>query len=180
MKISVCLSIGSSDKSVSAQQSYSDLYLTWFCLQDATSSHQGFLSISFMNIIELQMRSHSIGDSYPLFFKFCIGVFVLGLTGVVLSRTSTVGENSVVGQGTEVGEGTSIKRSVIGRGCRIGKNVSIEGCHIWDNVTIEDDAQLKYSVVCDGATVKAGAILKPGVVLSFKVSFVSLYAFPVR
>ncbi|KAG0601733.1 hypothetical protein M758_11G136100 [Ceratodon purpureus] len=90
-------------------------------------------------------------------------------TGVSLSRTSTVGENSVVGQGTEIGEGTSIRRSVIGRGCRIGKNVSIEGCHIWDNVTIEDDAQLKYSIVCDGAAVKAGAILKPGVVLSFKV-----------
>lgn len=90
-------------------------------------------------------------------------------TGLTLSRTSTIGENSVLGSGTEIGEGTIIKRSVIGRGCRIGKNVSIEGCHIWDNVTIEDDAQLQYSVVCDGAIVKAGAVLKPGVVLSFKV-----------
>lgn len=45
----------------------------------------------------------------------------------------------------------------------------IEGCHLWDGVTIEDDAHLQYSVVCDGATVKSGAILEPGVVLSFRV-----------
>ena len=125
------------------------------------------------------MWSQRISGSFQPFLKLCGGAFVRGLTGVSLSRTSTVGENSVVGQGTEVGEGTNIKRSVVGRGCRIGKNVHIEGCHIWDNVTIEDDAQLKYSVVCDGAAVKAGAILKPGVVLSFKVSFVTLFAFPV-
>ena len=99
-------------------------------------------------------------------------------TGVTLSRTSTIGENSVLGKGTEVGEGSVIKRSVIGRGCHIGKNVLIEGCHIWDNVTIEDDAQLHYAVVCDCATVKTGAVREPGVVLSFNVG--PLYLFMPR
>lgn len=136
-----------------------------------------FCCISFTNRTDMQFRldySRVVSD-HSLKFHSCRVHW--GFTGLTLSRTSTIGENSVLGSGTEIGEGTIIKRSVIGRGCRIGKNVSIEGCHIWDNVTIEDDAQLQYSVVCDGAIVKAGAVLKPGVVLSFKVSSFISYRF---
>ncbi|KAK7337853.1 hypothetical protein VNO77_18440 [Canavalia gladiata] len=54
-------------------------------------------------------------------------------------------------------------------GCRIGSNVLIEGCYIWDKIIIEDGCKLQHAIVCDGVTIKSGAILEPGVVLSFKV-----------
>ncbi|XP_040941002.1 translation initiation factor eIF-2B subunit epsilon isoform X2 [Gossypium hirsutum] len=53
--------------------------------------------------------------------------------------------------------------------CTIGSNVTIEGSYIWNNVTIEDGCQLRNAIVCDGVILKSGAVLQPGVILSFKV-----------
>ncbi|PKI44627.1 hypothetical protein CRG98_034982, partial [Punica granatum] len=88
---------------------------------------------------------------------------------IVQSRSAQIGPLTVIGTGTRIGDNTKISNSVIGKGCDIGSNVLIEGCHIWDNVTIEDGCQLRHSIVCDGVVMKSGAVLSPGVVLSFKV-----------
>lgn len=85
------------------------------------------------------------------------------------SRSSKIGPFTVIGTGTSIGNSTQISNSVVGEGCSIGSNVTIEGCYIWHNVTIEDGCKLKHSIVCDGVTMKSGAALEPGVVLSFKV-----------
>ncbi|XP_060218049.1 uncharacterized protein LOC132645215 [Lycium barbarum] len=85
------------------------------------------------------------------------------------SRSSKLGPFTVIGTGTSIGNNTEISNSVVGEGCSIGSNVTIEGCYIWHNVTIEDGCKLKRSIVCDGVTMKSGAALEPGVVLSFKV-----------
>ncbi|XP_059312141.1 uncharacterized protein LOC132063565 [Lycium ferocissimum] len=85
------------------------------------------------------------------------------------SRSSKIGPFTVIGTGTSIGNDTEISNSVVGEGCSIGSNVTIEGCYIWHNVTIEDGCKLKHSIVCDGVTMKTGAALEPGVVLSFKV-----------
>lgn len=93
------------------------------------------------------------------------------------SRSAQVGSFTVIGYGTKIGSNSKISDSVIGEGCTIGSNVLIEGSYIWDNVIIEDGCELRHVIVCDGVIMKAGAVLKPGVVLSFKVCvllFISL------
>lgn len=85
------------------------------------------------------------------------------------SRSAQVGSFTVIGYGTKIGSNSKISDSVIGEGCTIGSNVLIEGSYIWDNVIIEDGCELRHVIVCDGVIMKVGAILKPGVVLSFKV-----------
>ncbi|GAB4835382.1 hypothetical protein Ancab_000292 [Ancistrocladus abbreviatus] len=86
-----------------------------------------------------------------------------------LSRTAEIGPFTVLGTGTTIGNNSKISNSVIGAGCNIGSNVLIEGSCIWNNVTIEDGCKLRYAIVCDGVIMKSGAVLEPGVVLSFKV-----------
>lgn len=85
------------------------------------------------------------------------------------SRSAQVGSFTVIGHGSTIGNSTVISNSVVGEGCTIGSNVSIEGCYIWHNVTIEDGCRLRHAIVCDGVIMKAGAVLDPGAVLSFKV-----------
>ncbi|XP_016442154.1 uncharacterized protein LOC107767614 [Nicotiana tabacum] len=85
------------------------------------------------------------------------------------SRSAKIGPFTVIGTRTSIGNNTEISNSVVGEGCSIGSNVAIEGCYIWHNVTIEDGCKLKHSIVCDGVTMKSGAALEPGTVLSFKV-----------
>lgn len=82
---------------------------------------------------------------------------------------SKFGSFTVIGSGTTIGYQTTISNSVVGEGCSTGSNVTIDGCYIWHNVTIEDGCELKHAIVCDGVILKAGAVLEPGVVLSFKV-----------
>ncbi|KAK8532119.1 hypothetical protein V6N13_131461 [Hibiscus sabdariffa] len=88
---------------------------------------------------------------------------------VTLSRSAHVGSFTFIGQGTKIGNDTKISHSVVGKGCTIGSNVTIEGSYIWNNVTIEDGCQLRNAIVCDGVIMKSGAVLQPGVILSFKV-----------
>ncbi|KAL8090381.1 uncharacterized protein LOC141697203 [Apium graveolens] len=85
------------------------------------------------------------------------------------SRSAQIGPCTVIGNGTTIGNKTAISNSVVGEGCSIGSNVTIEGCYIWHNVIVEDGCRLKHAIVCDGVILKAGAVLEPGVVLSFKV-----------
>ncbi|WOL19902.1 translation initiation factor eIF-2B subunit epsilon isoform X1 [Canna indica] len=87
----------------------------------------------------------------------------------VQSRSAQIGAVTVIGSGTIIGDRSLISNSVIGQRCTIGHNVSIHGCYIWDNVTIEDDCKLNHAIVCDGVHLRAGVVLEPGVVLSFKV-----------
>ncbi|MCL7033202.1 hypothetical protein MKW94_001528 [Papaver nudicaule] len=86
-----------------------------------------------------------------------------------LSRSAQLGPFTLVGSGTSIGDSCKISNSVIGEGCSIGSNVSIEGSYIWDHVTIQDGCQLNHALVCDGVVIKSGAVLEPGVVLSYKV-----------
>ncbi|CAA0374690.1 unnamed protein product [Arabidopsis thaliana] len=88
---------------------------------------------------------------------------------VVQSRSADVGASTVIGYGTKIGHGDKIMNSVIGNGCSIGSNVVIEGSYIWNNVTIEDGCEIRNAIVCDGVKIRAGAVLQPGVVLSFNV-----------
>ncbi|XP_059435713.1 uncharacterized protein LOC132168709 isoform X1 [Corylus avellana] len=88
---------------------------------------------------------------------------------VVQSRSAEIGPFTVIGNGTKIESNTKISNSVVGEGCTIGSNVSIEGSYIWDNVIIEDDCKIMHAIVCDGVVMKSGAVLEPGVVLSFKV-----------
>ncbi|CAH8357971.1 unnamed protein product [Eruca vesicaria subsp. sativa] len=88
---------------------------------------------------------------------------------VVQSRSADVGACSVVGYGTKIGNGGRVLNSVIGNGCCIGADVVIEGSYVWDNVVIEDGCEIRNAIVCDGVRIRAGAVLQPGVVLSFKV-----------
>ncbi|OMO55344.1 hypothetical protein COLO4_36032 [Corchorus olitorius] len=88
---------------------------------------------------------------------------------VTLSRSAQICPFTVIGQGTKIGNDTKISHSVIGEGCSIGSNVTIEGSYVWNNVTVEDGCQLRHAIVCDGVIMKSGAVLEPGVVLSFKV-----------
>ncbi|KAL4325216.1 hypothetical protein GQ457_11G006520 [Hibiscus cannabinus] len=88
---------------------------------------------------------------------------------VTLSRSAQVGSFTFIGQGTKIGNDTKIFHSVVGKGCTIGSNVTIEGSYIWNNVNIEDGCQLRHAIVCDGVIMKSGAVLQPGVILSFKV-----------
>ncbi|XP_038970929.1 translation initiation factor eIF-2B subunit epsilon [Phoenix dactylifera] len=85
------------------------------------------------------------------------------------SRTAQIRAFSLVGNGTTIGDHSEISNSVIGQGCTIGRNVSIQGSYIWDNVIIEDDCKLSHALVCDGVHLRAGVVLEPGVILSFKV-----------
>jgi translation initiation factor eIF-2B subunit epsilon len=88
---------------------------------------------------------------------------------VVQSRSAEIGPFTVIGNGTKIESNTKISNSVVGEGCTIGSNVSIKGSYIWDNVIIEDDCKIMHAIVCDGVVIKSGAVLEPGVVLSFKV-----------
>lgn len=94
------------------------------------------------------------------------------------SRSAQVGSFTVIGYGTKIGSNSKISDSVIGEGCTIGSNVLIEGSYIWDNVIIEDGCELRHVIVCDGVMMKAGAVLKPGVVLSFKVVIGECFVVP--
>ncbi|KFK36401.1 hypothetical protein AALP_AA4G119500 [Arabis alpina] len=87
----------------------------------------------------------------------------------IQSRSADVGSSTVIGYSTKIGNGDKILNSVIGNGCSIGSNVVIEGSYIWNNVTIEDGCEIRNAIVCDGVIIRAGAVLQPGVVLSFKV-----------
>lgn len=93
------------------------------------------------------------------------------LSEVILSQSAQISSFSLVGKGTSVGDHTCVCNSIIGKGCKIGRNVSIQGSYIWDNVIIEDDCKISYALVCDGVHLSAGAVLEPGVILSFKVHF---------
>uniref|UniRef100_A0A1J3HTX4 Translation initiation factor eIF2B subunit epsilon n=1 Tax=Noccaea caerulescens TaxID=107243 RepID=A0A1J3HTX4_NOCCA len=88
---------------------------------------------------------------------------------VIQSRSADVGPSTVIGYGTKIGDGDRILNSVIGNGCSIGSNVVIEGSYIWNNVVIEDGCKIRNAIVCDGVKIRAGAVLQPGVVLSFNV-----------
>ncbi|KAL0740495.1 hypothetical protein Bca4012_082008 [Brassica carinata] len=88
---------------------------------------------------------------------------------VVQSRSADVGSSTVIGYGTKIGSGDRILNSVVGNGCSIGSNVVIEGSYIWNDVTIEDGCEIRNAIVCDGVKIRAGAVVQPGVVLSFKV-----------
>ncbi|KAG7542386.1 Nucleotidyl transferase domain [Arabidopsis thaliana x Arabidopsis arenosa] len=87
----------------------------------------------------------------------------------VQSRSADIGDSTVIGYGTKIGNGGKIFNSVIGNGCCIGSNVVIQGSYIWNNVTIEDGCEIRNAIVCDGVKIRAGAVLQPGVVLSFNV-----------
>ena len=63
-----------------------------------------------------------------------------------------------------------VATSVIGRNCRVGKNVRIHGSHLHNNVTVEDGATVQEALLCEGCVVMADAVIKPGAILSFKVS----------
>lgn len=89
--------------------------------------------------------------------------------GVIQSPSAQVCAFSLVGNKTTIGENSCISNSIIGQGCAIGRNVSIEGSYIWDNVTIEDDCRISYALVCDGVNLRAGVVLEPGTILSYKV-----------
>ncbi|KAG1361504.1 hypothetical protein COCNU_09G009670 [Cocos nucifera] len=85
------------------------------------------------------------------------------------SRTAQIRAFSFIGNGTTIGDHSVISYSVIGQSCSIGCNVSIQGSYIWDNVIIEDNCKLSHALVCDGVYLRAGVVLEPGVILSFKV-----------
>ncbi|KAL1543317.1 translation initiation factor eIF-2B subunit epsilon isoform X2 [Salvia divinorum] len=75
----------------------------------------------------------------------------------------------LIGSGTTIGKHSQVSNSVIGENCVIGSNVSVDGCYIWNNVNIEDGCRLKQAIVCDGVTIKSGAVLEAGAVISFNV-----------
>lgn len=58
---------------------------------------------------------------------------------------------------------------MIGRNCRIGRGAHITGCYLLDDVSVGDQAQVSHSLLCDGVSVGAHAVIFPGSVLSFKV-----------
>ncbi|XP_010528820.1 PREDICTED: translation initiation factor eIF-2B subunit epsilon-like isoform X2 [Tarenaya hassleriana] len=87
----------------------------------------------------------------------------------IQSRSAEVGPFTVIGYDSKIGSGAKILNSVIGDRCSIGSNVLIEGSYIWNNVTIEDGCEIRHAIICDGVIIRAGAVLQPGVVLSYKV-----------
>ncbi|EOA15350.1 hypothetical protein CARUB_v10004259mg [Capsella rubella] len=91
------------------------------------------------------------------------------VSDAVQSRSADIGASTVIGYGTKIGNGSKICKSVIGNGCSIGSNVVIQGSYIWNNVTIEYGCEIRNAIVCDGVKIRAGAVLQPGVVLSFNV-----------
>lgn len=93
----------------------------------------------------------------------------MSLPDVTLSHCAQIGANSVIGNATSIGERCKVSSLVIGEGCNIGKNGLIHGSCIWDNVIIEDGCKVSNSLVCDGVHLRAGAIVEPGSILSFKV-----------
>ncbi|KAK9673477.1 hypothetical protein RND81_12G169700 [Saponaria officinalis] len=116
--------------------------------------------------------------TYPLVpdvQSFGNSVIKLGRQGIYrasdigLSSNAEIGPFTLIGKGSTIGNKSKVSNSVIGEGCKIGSNVSIQGSYIWNNVTIEDGCKLKHAIVCDGVVMKAGAVLEPGVILSFKV-----------
>ncbi|VVA94850.1 unnamed protein product [Arabis nemorensis] len=94
---------------------------------------------------------------------------IYGPSDAIQSQSAHVGSSTIIGYGTKIGSGDKILNSVIGNGCCIGSNVVIQGSYIWSNVTIEDGCVITNAIVCDGVKIRAGAVVHPGVVLSFKV-----------
>jgi len=86
---------------------------------------------------------------------------------VEIQRSCFLSEHSMVGSGSVIRERTRIIGSVVGEGCVIGKNVLLEDCFLWNNVTVEDNAVIRSSVVCDGVTIGADAVVSRGAVLSY-------------
>jgi len=86
-----------------------------------------------------------------------------------LARSCLVEEDSVIGSGTSIGEKTIIKQSVIGRNCKIGRNCNISGSYLWEGCVIEDNVTMEMTICCDRVTVRSGAKLGKGTVLSYDV-----------
>ncbi|KAG6468301.1 hypothetical protein ZIOFF_072927 [Zingiber officinale] len=97
---------------------------------------------------------------------------------IVQSQSARIGAVTLIGSGTTIGNHSVITNSVVGHGCTLGNNVCINGCYIWDNVIIEDDCRLNHAIVCDGVHLRAGVVLEPGVILSFKVEVGRLITIP--
>ncbi|CAA7391819.1 unnamed protein product [Spirodela intermedia] len=91
--------------------------------------------------------------------------------GATLSHSTYIGGFSLIGDSSTIGDCSKIFHSVIGEDCIIGNNVLIENSYIWDRVIIENNCKLSHAIVCDGVILKAGAILEPGVILSFKEDY---------
>ncbi|XP_062220686.1 uncharacterized protein LOC133920062 [Phragmites australis] len=109
--------------------------------------------ISFGKCVENRLHRHGIYKA----------------SDVTLSHSAQISANSVVGSATCIGDHCKVLNSVIGEGCKIGKNVLINGSYVWDNVIIEDGCKVSNSLVCDSVHLRAGAIVEPGSILSFKV-----------
>lgn len=107
--------------------------------------------------------------SWDVNLNFSLGLMDSVYSEITQSRSAQIGPLTVIDTGTTIGSDTKITNSVVGKGCVIGSNVLIEGSYVWDNVTIEDGCELRHAIVCDGVVMKCGSVLKPGVVLSFKV-----------
>jgi len=88
---------------------------------------------------------------------------------VAVARSAAIGPDTVIGASTIIGDGCVISASVIGHGCRIGAGVRIQGCYIHDRVTIHDNVTLTAAILCDRVTVKAGAQVNKGAILSYGV-----------
>lgn len=55
--------------------------------------------------------------------------------------------------------------TVIGNYCTIDSNVRLQDSHLWQNITIEDGATVKQSILCDGCTIKKGAVVGKGCIV---------------
>lgn len=92
--------------------------------------------------------------------------------------SATVGPDVCIGSGTTIGESACISESIIGRNCRIGKKVVLHGCYLQDGVVIQDDAHASFALMCDRVTIKAGAVVSPGAVLSYRVVIAAKHVVP--
>lgn len=70
-----------------------------------------------------------------------------------------------IGKDTVIGKGAVIKNAVIGEGCVIGTGAVIENSCLWERTSVGPKARVQGSILCDEATVKAGAFVSEGCVL---------------
>lgn len=91
-------------------------------------------------------------------------------SGLQLSRSCVIEQNTVIGCGTKVGDRTAIKNSVIGRNCDIGSDVKLNGVYVWDDVTIGSNCDLSTCLLANGVVIKPGVTVRPGCVLSSGVT----------